>query len=318
VFSTTSSATLNEIKAEIYSAFDPTTWVLTWLPTWLERWLQQVLSIPLNPSKRLYWGYLLASVVIVGCWWAWHHKRPSWRRIYRTFLDPSYWFNRSSAVDAGLLFTNTALRVAILVPLFGSHLFATIWVARTLNFHFDSPPILAVPAWSVMLMYTAVFFILEDFSRFYLHRVMHRVPWLWRFHRVHHSATNLTPLTLHRIHPLEMSLYYCRGLIVFAGVSGVFVYFAGKKLSGLSILGVDALGFIFNLIAANLRHSNIRLGFGRFERWFISPAQHQIHHSAAAAHRDRNFGTCLAVWDRYFNSWTSSFKVSTLRFGLSE
>jgi len=161
-----------------------------------------------------------------------------------------------------------------------------------------------------------VFFIAEDVSRFALHRWMHVSPFLWRFHTVHHSAINLTPVTVHRVHPVEMSLYYLRGLMVFGLVSGVFLYLFGGQLHGWEILGVDCLGFLFNALGANLRHTPIWLTFGRFERWFISPAQHQIHHSAAVAHYDKNFGTCLAIWDRLGNSWLPAKGQSVREYGL--
>ena len=58
-------------------------------------------------------------------------------------------------------------------------------------------------------MYTMVLFIVED-AQILLHYMMHRVPLLWRVHKIHHSATILTPLTFFRIHPIESLLYYGR------------------------------------------------------------------------------------------------------------
>jgi len=78
------------------------------------------------------------------------------------------------------------------------------------------------------------------------------------------------------------------------------------------------LGFLFNALGANLRHSHIWLSFGSLERWFISPAQHQIHHSSAEADRDINFGTCLAIWDRLFGSHRrASITPISISFGLT-
>ena len=232
-------------------------------------------------------------------------------------LSPDYWRQRTHLVDMGLMFGNGALKVAILVPLFGSHILATVWVARCLQSWLGDAPALELPWLMIALSYTLVFFLLEDFSRFALHFCMHRIPWLWRLHSLHHSANRLSPLTLFRVHPIEMMLYYLRGMAVFGLVSGSFVYLFGARLSGIDILGVDALGFMFNLIGANLRHSHIWLSFGWLERFFISPAQHQLHHSSAPEHRDRNLGTCLALWDRSMNTWLAAGPARKLTFGLT-
>lgn len=280
--------------------------------------LQTLASYWVDPSRRLFWGFILSSVVIIVLQWLWQKKRFTWKRIKLTFFSKKYWLNKSSLTDVGWLSLNAVIRAALLVPLFGSHLLGAMWVAKQLQSNFDRPPELHFPWWAIALTYTLVYFVIEDFSRFYLHRLMHKVPTLWRFHRVHHSAEILTPLTLYRIHPIEMTLYYVRGMVVFSVVSGVFIYFAGKKLNAIDILGVDALGFLFNFLGANLRHSHIWLGFGVFERWFISPAQHQIHHSKSELHRDKNFGTCLACWDRWFGALVYSGKRKKITFGIAQ
>ena len=65
------------------------------------------------------------------------------------------------------------------------------------------------------------------------------------------------------------------------------------------LLGVPTLGFVLNIFAGNLRHSPFWLRFPAWlERWFLSPAQHQLHHSADPVHYDANYGTWLAIWDR--------------------
>jgi sterol desaturase/sphingolipid hydroxylase (fatty acid hydroxylase superfamily) len=125
---------------------------------------------------------------------------------------------------------------------------------------------------------------------------------LWRFHAIHHSAEILTPITLYRVHCVELVINSMRSIGVLGGISGVFIYCFPGKISMIDIMGVSALSWMFNMVGSNLRHSSIRLEFGRFERYFISPAQHQIHHSSAKEHYDVNFGVCLAIWDRLFRT----------------
>ncbi|WP_020207862.1 sterol desaturase family protein [Gilvimarinus chinensis] len=267
----------------------------------LGEWFIAPLGYTLDAASRMYWMFWLSALAIalVAMLWAqWRERRVSVARAVAQLLSPHHWWRRSTVVDLGFLVGNSLLRLAVIIPLLGTHLMATLWVARALQSSLGNAPDLALSATAVAALYTLCFFLCEDFSRFFLHRTMHKVPWLWRFHKVHHSARRLTPLTLFRVHPLEMGLYYIRGLLVFGAVSGLFVYLFGAQLSGWDILGVDALGFAFNFLGANLRHSHVWLSFGPLERWFISPAGHQLHHSRLPEHRDRNFGTCLALWDR--------------------
>ncbi len=279
------------------------------------------LSAPLyyvsEPSYRIYWLFLLSSLLLVFVAYFVEHRRIHVRTILSSVFSPRYWFNKSSVTDVFYLTLNSVLRVSLLIPLFGSHLWATIMVARFLQGNFGNGPDIEIHPLAIMTLYTLIFFVVEDVSRFALHLGLHKIPFLWRFHQVHHSATTLTPLTVHRIHPVEMFLYFVRGTCVFGIVSGCFVYCFGSKLSGLQVLGVDMLGFLFNLLGANLRHSHIWLSFGSFEKWFISPAQHQIHHSIDTEHRDKNFGTCLACWDKLYGSWVGAKKRLQLTFGIA-
>ena len=79
-------------------------------------------------------------------------------------------------------------------------------------------------------------------------------------------------------------------------------------------MGVDLLGFLLNAAGANLRHSHIWLSFGYAEKWFISPAQHQLHHSIEHGHG--NLGTYLACWDRILGTHIEAKKKERLKFGL--
>ncbi len=279
-------------------------------------WTQWFATQPLlalgDPSRRLYWVFLLSSAVL-ACWVVWRDKSDA----LKVLCSPKTWLSRSSLLDIQLLVLNYFLKVLLFLPLLGGQLVAVLWVVRQLQLHLSDAPVLAVPTILIPILFTLVFFILEDASRYGLHRLMHSVSWLWRFHAVHHSADQLTPLTLYRAHPIEVFLYGLRSMVVMGLVAGTFAYLFRGQVSGLDILGVDALGFLFNLMGSNLRHSPVRLGFGWWERFFISPAQHQIHHSCLKEHAHKNYGTCLAVWDRMLGTWLASRNSTQPKFGLS-
>lgn len=275
-------------------------------------------AYPADPSKRIFWGFLLSSLLLASLCVTLSQRRFSPKAQLAALFSPGYWLTRSSLTDVGLLFLNSIIRATLLVPSFGVKLGATIVVASTLQQTLGDAPSLEASLALIGLLYSICYFITEDASRFGLHYLSHKLPWLWRFHKVHHSATTLTPLTIHRVHPIEMGLYYFRGMIVFGVVSGVFVYLFRNQVNGWDILGIEAFGFLFNLLGANLRHSPIWLSFGRFEAVFISPAQHQIHHSTAPKHVDKNMGTCLAIWDKLMGTWLPARNEQVHQYGLTQ
>ena len=286
----------------------------------LQMQLEQALVMPvdafLDPSRRIYWPFMLLAMMFALLVLTLRERQFAWQRWSSDFFSSRYFLSLSSLQDIGFWFLNSIIKVIAIVPLLGGHLAFMLIVVRFLHGNFGTQDLPVPPPIMMMTLYTLTFLLVEDLSRYSLHRLMHQVPFLWRFHRTHHSATVLTPLTLFRIHPVEMSLYYVRGTLVFGCVSGVFIYLWGGSVSGWQILGVDAVGFFFNLAAANLRHSHIWLSFGFVEKWFISPAQHQLHHSTNPLHFNQNYGSVLAVWDRVFKSWLPAGKKQNLTFGL--
>ena len=278
--------------------------------------ITQPLGYVLEPERRLFWLFMISALILASIAVTVQNRRFHLGSQLRALTNPRYWLCPSSLVDISLLFLNSGIRVLLIVPLLGSHLAATILVGSTLQTTIGDAPDIPLSLFTVGLLFTLLFFVAEDVSRFGLHWLMHKVPLLWQFHKLHHSATTLTPITVHRVHPLEMTLYYLRGLLVFGLISGVFVYLFRGKVHGWEILGVDCIGFLFNLFGANLRHTPVWLSFGRLEALFISPVQHQLHHSSHPAHADKNFGTCLAIWDKLFGSWRPSNIREPLQFGV--
>nr|WP_255411325.1 sterol desaturase family protein [Halobacteriovorax sp. HLS] len=159
-------------------------------------------------------------------------------------------------------------------------------------------------------------FVIDDFSRFYTHYLLHKIPFLWKFHRVHHSAEVLTPMTLHRSHPVESIIMFFRNIFTYSVSIAFFIYLYRTNLSGYQILGVNIIGFIFNMCLSNLRHSNVPVTFGVLEKVFISPYQHQLHHSNNPQHFNKNYGICLSIWDRLFGSLLLSKNQKIEGFGL--
>ena len=271
-----------------------------------------------DPGKRVYWLYILVALFVASFVTCLRDGGFFPRKQVTAFVNYRYWFNRSTIIDYVLMWLNALVRSSLIVPLLGAKLAGALVVARFFQVYIGDIQITGLH-WAVIAsIFSVVLFVADDLSRFFLHRVMHKVPALWKLHKLHHSATTLTPFTVFRVHPVESILYTMRGFLVFSGLAGFFIWLFKGQLTAFDILGVDALGFLFNLAAANLRHSHVPVTFGPVERYVVSPLQHQLHHSRD--HLEVNFGACFSLWDRWSGTLLLSKDVkhaSTLRFGLS-
>ena len=151
-------------------------------------------------------------------------------------------------------------------------------------------------------------FVLLDFSIGYLsHRALHMVPFLWRFHRVHHSDDFIDVTTTYRTHPVET---VWRFLFAFVPVW---------------TLGIPATAVVLQRLvsAANgiLEHGNIRL-WSPLDRvlsfvW-VTPNVHKIHHSRRLSETNSNYGNVLTLYDRLLGTFTPSDRAHTVVFGLDD
>ncbi len=269
-----------------------------------------------NSQQRLFWGYLLCAFCIALLWSLKHHRSNLSANITQAF-GLKHIFSRSCLADLQLIIINKAIFL-VLLPILITKLAIATSIFELLHYRFSPPGQLehTIPTWLLISIFTLFVFLLDDFARFYLHKKMHQIPWLWEFHKTHHSATSLTPLTVLRTHPVEALIFAIRSAVV-QGVSiGVFIYFFADQVDLLTVLKVNIFIFFFNIAGANLRHSHINFRYWRWlEAIIISPAQHQIHHSTQPIHFNKNYGAMLALWD----NWAKSLQYSSsksLSFGL--
>lgn len=257
------------------------------------------------PEKRIYWLYLLSSAIIA--------VMISGRQAFKR----KRWLNRSSALDLIWLCINQFFFKLLVVPLLALQISFSFSINHGLAEYFGSGNFFSLSPFCLALLFTFTLFVGQDFAKYLIHVLFHKVPWLWRFHAVHHSATSMTPLTLYRLHPVEMLINALRSVLIGALITGLFLYLFKEQLSFTSILGVNLFVFIFNIAGSNLRHSPVWLGFNKAEYVFISPAQHQIHHSVKIQHYDKNFGSALAIWDLLFATLKLSKKQQVDAFGIN-
>lgn len=232
-------------------------------------------------------------------------------------LNPKIWWHPSARLDYLLFVINPLLKALLWAPMVLTMVPIALGFSSLLETLFGVLQPISDTPWVVMLSFTLLLFLFDDFSRFVLHLALHKVPILWAFHRVHHSARVLTPMTIYRSHPLESYLYACRMAVAQGCAVGLGYYLFGNQLKMLDLLGANIFVFAFNIMGSNLRHSHVRWAWGdAIEKWFVSPAQHQIHHSDRPIHFDKNLGSALAVWDRLFGTLVLSSSAKRIRFGL--
>ena len=262
-----------------------------------------------NPNKRVFWGYILSSILIAGIYFYFNKKQ------LRVNLSSKLWLHPSAKLDYYYFFIGYFIKVFMLFPIVISAKTIALFINKQLYLAFDFYENSFFSYEAVLLMYTICLFAVSDFTRYWTHRFLHTIPFLWEFHKVHHSAKVLTPITFYRVHPIENLLFGLRYSISIGLVTGVFIYFFGAMIDIYAILGVNVLVFAFSIIGSNLRHSHVAFAYPTFlERFFISAKQHQIHHSKKFF--NKNYGGYLAIWDWMFGTLKFSKDVKVLKFGL--
>ena len=148
--------------------------------------------------------------------------------------------------------------------------------------------LISLPAWAGILAAIVAL----DLALYLQHWATHRVPLLWRLHKVHHSDPSFDVTTAARFHPLEIGLSMLFKMAVVAAL-------------GLPVLGVFLFEVIFN-IATLFTHANFALPKGverPFRSVLVTPDMHRIHHSSFRRETDSNYGTLLSGWDRLFGTY---------------
>ena len=145
----------------------------------------------------------------------------------------------------------------------------------------------AVAAQPALLQFAEVV-VLADLATYSVHRLFHVVPWLWKFHAIHHSSRSMDWLAGSRLHVLDVV------------VTRAFVFLPFYAL-GFSTAPVYAY-LVFVSFHAVFLHANVRFRFGWLNRVIGTPQYHHWHHAVEAEAVDKNFAVVLPVIDRIFGT----------------
>lgn len=230
----------------------------------------------------------VVSIAVLAVCWSWE----SWL--------PYFGGHAQRWRHAGRNLTVALVNTAILAVIFGTAL-ATVadWVARErlgllqrLNLNDPGRLLLAL--------------VLLDAWSYLWHRANHFVPFLWRFHRMHHSDPAMDVTTATRFHLGEH-----------LGASVL-------RLALIPLLGLELAHLLVYdtlLVAVTMFH-HADISLGRVDRWLrwliVTPDMHKVHHSDWRPETDSNYATVLSVWDRLAGTFRMRADLKSLRFGLTD
>ena len=224
---------------------------------------------------EVYWrlGTFLVILIAVATWETVQPKRP-WK-----LTRGSRWANHLV-----LSLINTLL-VRFLIPVT-----VAAFAFRLESTGFGLLNALVLPTWAAVVAGV----LLLDLAIYAQHVIFHKIPFFWRFHRMHHTDLDFDVTTGIRFHPIEILI----SMLI--------------KFCVVSILGAPALAVILFEILLNatsmFNHGNIRMpsSVDKLLRCFVvTPDMHRVHHSVIRTETDSNFGFNLPWWDRLFGTYRS-------------
>jgi sterol desaturase/sphingolipid hydroxylase (fatty acid hydroxylase superfamily) len=225
----------------------------------------------LTHQATIYAAILLAAFCALALW-----ELAMPRRMLRT-PKALRWLNNvcltgTTLILRGLLFPAAGIGAALYAVQQGWGLFEYLYT----------------PYWAAFL----ATLLLLDLGHWGLHYLLHRVPFLWRMHRVHHTDQDVDISTALRFHPLETGFEVSLFLIL--------IFLLGPPLEAIVLFQLTSL-------LANLwSHGNLRMATwldGALRCAFITPDMHRIHHSMNHAEAQSNYGALLSCWDRLLGTY---------------
>ncbi len=248
--------------------------------TGFANYLWKVISDPLYPNGFLNGFYLLIliSLIIWGLeiWKPWRKEQPVFRKDF--WLDAFYMF-----------FNFYIFHLLLFVALSKVTYQAFLELTAPLGYEGGHLIDFSQLHWGINLV---LYFVIADFVQWCVHILLHRVAFLWRFHKVHHSVKEMGFAAHLRYHFFETFVYQ------------TFKYFSLSLLFGFDL----EMGFIVYMLAVligHLNHANLNLDYGPFKYLLNNPKMHIWHHAKDLPESHPygvNFGISLSVWDYLFKT----------------
>ena len=245
----------------------------------------------INPSWHSYFYWLIgvsAFFFILEVVRPWRKKQAKFRKDF--WLDFFYMFFNFFLFS--LIIYNAASNVVVH---FFNDLLASIGITNLVAFE-----VMSWPTWTHLL----IGFVVRDFVQWWTHRLLHRVPALWEFHKVHHSVEQMGFAAHLRYHWMENVVY------------------RSIEYIPLALIGIGLRDFfiihIFTLAVGHFNHSNFKLNLGPLKYIFNNPQMHIWHHAYDIPQNRKygvNFGLTLSIWDYIFKTDYIPYEGKDIKLG---
>ena len=281
-----------------------------------------------SANQRVYWLYLLMAIVLAG--WVFIRSptaRPeaatnSWLQCFPQFINFCFpkeiFWHKSARIDYIFFIINRIAFPWLIAPL----IIGTVSVIELSREYFAKLPlvtgILGDAGPIDEIIFTILLLLVMDGAIYVAHYLQHHIPTLWEFHKVHHSAEVLTPITVYRMHPIDDLVTGTIAGVAMGLVIGLFQILYASGIGSYVVAGLNVGVCAFYLFGYNLRHSHIWLSYHPIvSHILISPAQHQIHHSSDPVYFGKNLGFIFAFWDWASGTLHVPRKREHVRYGIT-
>lgn len=274
--------------------------------------IDRLYDLFLPPSTLLAPEYLLVTLGIVYLFYRLEKRRGRVAEGFWAWAMPKrIWRHRSTRLDVELFVLGRILTGLGLFARLSLTTIVALWITQLLGDDARNP--LVGPVVVALALWMG-----SDMATYWSHRIFHRTRVLWPLHAVHHSAEVMTPISAYRQHPLGQAISTVMQTLLIGTVQGIVAALLAPDTSAATFAGVNVFTVAAHFAFANLHHSHIWMRFPRWlEHLFISPAQHQIHHSTLPEHHNANYGGTLALWDWMFGSLILSEGIEQPPIGLT-
>jgi len=236
--------------------------------------------INLNHWDNYFYGLIIISLVVwlLEIIFPWRENQSAFRKDF--WLDTFYMFFNFFLLNLIIL-----IALSNTVAQFLNDILGSIGL-HIKNFQFFD--VNDLPKWLGLFL----FFLVSDFVQWNTHRLLHHVPWLWNFHKVHHSVKEMGFAAHLRYHWMEPVIYKSLLYIPIATIGG----YDAKDVS---------MVYFFSIIIGHLNHANLGWDYGFLKYIFNNPKMHIWHHAKALPKHVRfgvNYGLTLSIWDYLFKT----------------
>lgn len=233
-----------------------------------------------NHWDNYFYGLILISLIVWGLemWFPWRKNQSLFRKDF--WLDTFYMFFNFFLLNLIVLIALSNTAEAVFNDVLG---LIGLNLAELRLFNAND-----LPKWLGLL----IFFLVSDFVQWNTHRLLHRVPWLWNFHKVHHSVKEMGFAAHLRYHWMEPVVYKSLLYIPLALI-------ANYQAQDVAIV------YFFTIAIGHLNHANLGWDYGILKYIFNNPKMHIWHHAKRLPDHSRygvNYGLTLSLWDYLFRT----------------